>query len=168
MKEILLQSRSRKNIGKAAESAVKEPSGFAELISLMKGKDDYLGSLAAWAMSIAVEKDKKLIVPYHKDLVRIAKQTTHPAIKRNIVRAWSFIEIPLKFAYEIADICFGYLSSPKEAIAVKAFSLTVLQHLVKLIPEMDEEVRFEIEKQLPHSSAAFKVRANAYLKVRVT
>ena len=53
------------------------------------------------------------------------------------------------------DICFRYVASPKEAVAVKAFSLTVLGNLAKLYPEILPEIKLLIEAQLPNQTAAF-------------
>ncbi|KAA9040986.1 hypothetical protein FW778_02805 [Ginsengibacter hankyongi] len=62
------------------------------------------------------------------------------------------------------EICFKYLASPDEAIAIKAFSLTVLANLAKKYPEIIPEIKLIIEEQLPHQSAAFKSRAKAFMK----
>ena len=57
------------------------------------------------------------------------------------------------------DICFNYVASPKEAVAIKAFSLSVLSNLGKLNPEILPEIKLLIEEQLPAQTAAFKSRA---------
>ena len=62
------------------------------------------------------------------------------------------------------NICFEYVQSPTEAVAVKAFSLTVLGNLAKLYPEILPEIKLLIKEQLPHQTAAFKSRAKYFLK----
>ena len=62
------------------------------------------------------------------------------------------------------DICFQYLQSPKEAVAIKAFSLTVLGKLANKYPEIIPEIKLLIEEQLPQQTAAFKSRAKAFMK----
>ena len=62
------------------------------------------------------------------------------------------------------EICFKYLESPNEAVAIKAFSLTVLGKLAKKYPEIIPEIKLMIEEQLPHQSAAFKSRAKMFIK----
>ena len=62
------------------------------------------------------------------------------------------------------EICFKYLESSDEAVAIKAFSLTVLGKLAKKYPEIIPEIKLMIEEQLPHQSAAFKSRAKAFMK----
>jgi hypothetical protein len=55
-------------------------------------------------------------------------------------------------------------STPAEAVAVKAFSLTVLGKLAKIYPDIMPELKLLIEDQLPNQTAAFKVRAKQILK----
>jgi hypothetical protein len=62
------------------------------------------------------------------------------------------------------DICFSYVEDPVEAVAVKAFSLTVLGNLAKQYPEIIPEIKLLIEEQLGRQTAAFKSRAKMFLK----
>lgn len=62
------------------------------------------------------------------------------------------------------DICFNYLESPTEALAVKVFSLSVLGNLAKLYPGIIPELKLIIEEQLPNQSAGYKSRAKKVLK----
>jgi hypothetical protein len=57
------------------------------------------------------------------------------------------------------QICFSYVESPTEAVAIKAFSLTVLHNLSKQYPQILPEIKLLIEAQLPYQTAAFKSRA---------
>src|SRR5919112_903210 len=68
----------------------------------------------------------------------------------DIYRLPQHVDIPEKFRGEIMDICFGYLTSPKEALAIKVFSMTVLGNLSKIYPEIIPELKVLIEEQLPH------------------
>jgi hypothetical protein len=62
------------------------------------------------------------------------------------------------------ELCFQYLASPSVAVAIKAFSLTVLNNLSKKYPEIISEIKLLIEEQLPHQSAAFKSRAKVFMR----
>lgn len=44
------------------------------------------------------------------------------------------------------DICFNYIASPTEAVAIKAFSLTVLSNLAAIYPEILPEIKLLIEE----------------------
>jgi hypothetical protein len=62
------------------------------------------------------------------------------------------------------DLCFGYIASPDEAIAVKAFSLTVLQNFSRRYPEIKNELKVIIEERWDYETAAFRSRAKKILK----
>jgi len=62
------------------------------------------------------------------------------------------------------DICFQYISNPEEAIAVKAFSLTILSKLGEKYPEILPEIKTVIEALWEFESPAFHSRARKILK----
>ena len=62
------------------------------------------------------------------------------------------------------DACCKYVESSTEAVAIKAFALTVLGNLAKKYPEIIPEIKIIIEDQLAHQTAAFKSRAKKFLK----
>ena len=61
-------------------------------------------------------------------------------------------------------LCFDYLLSLDEEIAVKAFSLTVLNNLSILYPEIKQELKTIIEDRWEFETAAFHSRAKKILK----
>jgi hypothetical protein len=74
------------------------------------------------------------------------------------------IDLPEKYHGEIMELCFKYLESPAEALAVRIFSLSVLANLGTHYPEIKPELQLIIEDQLPHQSADFISRAKKVLK----
>jgi len=101
---------------------------------------------------------------FKKLVSNLKKPNLHDAVKRNTVRMLQSVSIPEKYEGEIMEICFKYIESPKEAVAVKAFSLAILEKLAKKYPEIIPEVKLLIEDQMPHQTAAFKTRSKKFLK----
>ena len=62
------------------------------------------------------------------------------------------------------NICFDFLSSRKEAVAIKAFSLTVLANLCQKYPEITNELRILVEDLVSLEKPAFAARARKVLK----
>ncbi len=165
IKSLIEKARNAKDIKEIAGRCADYPKDFDTLIGCIEDKDHHTASLAAWAMSHAVGiRPSILRMKHHKELVRIANQTSLGGIKRNIVRAWQSVDLPEDVRYDIADIALKFLGTPKEDIAIKAFSITVLQNCLKYIPELREEILFIIEKEMPMASAAFRVRAGKFMK----
>jgi hypothetical protein len=62
------------------------------------------------------------------------------------------------------EACFQFLADPKETIAVRCFSMTVLTNLSKEYPEIKNELRAMIEGILVQkASAGFRTRARKVL-----
>jgi hypothetical protein len=98
-------------------------------------------------------------------LVRnLQKPNIHDSIKRNTLRFLQSADIPLKYEGMIMNTCFEYIENPKEAVAIKAFSLTILSRLAKKYPEIIPEIKLLIEDQAPVQTAAFTSRAKKVLK----
>lgn len=168
MDEILLRlkkSRNAANIKSIAAECLDDPQIIETLITLMGGKDRRIAALTAWAMSHAVSLDKTILkFSHHKNLLAIAAGTDDNAVKRNTMRAWQWVELPQELVFDIAGIAFKLLSAPAEDIAVKVFSMTVLEGCLRFMPEMKEEILFVIEKDLPHGTPAYQVRAARFMK----
>ncbi|MGI9545496.1 MAG: hypothetical protein ACR2MX_19700, partial [Cyclobacteriaceae bacterium] len=105
-----------------------------------------------------------MILPYFPILVKKLQGPVSVALKRNTLRLWQDLDIPKSLEGEVANICFGYLSSSREPIAIKVFSMTVLLNLTKRIPELSNELQILVEDQLPYGSAGFKSRGRKVLR----
>jgi hypothetical protein len=138
---------------------------FDALFKLFLNDEYRVVQRAAWPVSYCVIAHPQFIKKHWADLVKNLQQPNlHNAVKRNSIRLLQDIPIPEKYQGSIMDICFNYLQSPTEAVAVKAFSLTVLNNLAKQYPEIIPEVQLILEDQAQCLTAALKVRAREFLK----
>lgn len=156
----LLKEHSKANCLKIVKWVGNSPERFAELFELFL-KDEYrVVQLAAWPVSYVIEAHSSLIRKHlpalFKNLERI---DTHPSVRRNSIRLMQHIEIPEKYHGVAMNLCFEYISDPKEKAAVKAFSLTVLENLSKQYPEIKPELKAIIEDRWDSETPAFRSRA---------
>jgi len=120
---------------------------------------------AAWPMSYCSITYPQLIQKHLGKLIRNLKQPKlHDSVKRNTVRLLQHLTIPQRLHGKVMSICFEYIASPDETVAVKAFSLTILQNLSKQYPEIKNELKLIIEERWEHETAAFRSRAKKILK----
>ncbi|MBK6935714.1 MAG: hypothetical protein IPH18_01645 [Chitinophagaceae bacterium] len=140
-------------------------SRFDQLFDIFLNGDSCESQRASWPLSKAVLSHPKFIFPHFSSLLKnLLKPGIHDAIKRNSLRLMEDIEIPEKFHGEGMNICFNYATSMNEKPAIKAFSLTVLQNLMKTYPDIKHELQTIIEDQWDYESPAFKARAKKILK----
>ena len=145
-------------------------SRFNELLELFLHDEYRVVQRAAWSLSGAAIDHPRLVEKHIGRLIKnLQKPAIHVAVTRNTVRLFAAIQIPEKYHGELMDICFRYISSPTETVAVKAFSLTILDRLSVLYPEIQNELKLVIEERWDHESAAFRSRAAKILKkIRVS
>ncbi len=138
----------------------KDQTRFKQLMKIVLGEDAELARRAAWPMNQCIEEHPQLASPILPELVRqLGDQKSHPAIRRNIVKALQVIDLPDDLLARIFDTCYERLTDPEETVAVKAYSMTVLTRICKREPALTDEVILAIERGLPHGTAAFRARA---------
>ena len=116
---------------------------------------------SSWAVR---EKSPAIIRPWLTILVaRLRAPNLHDAIKRNTLNVFEPLDFPAELDDELADLCFGYLTNPKEPIAIRCASMTVLEKICERVPELQSELRLLLEEHLEHGSAGFRSRAKKVL-----
>jgi len=165
LREEILKEHSKSQRDKIVSWVGDSQQRFNELFSLFLNDEYRVKQRAAWPVSYCVQAHPEFINNNFGKLLRnLEKPSLHDSIKRNSIRLLQHVAIPKKYQGQVMNVCFEYLESPTEAVAIKAFSLTVLGSLAKQYPEIIPEVKLLIEDQLPHQTAAFKSRAKAFLK----
>ena len=165
LQQALLTEHSKANCNKIVKWVGHSQKRFDELFYLFLNSEYRINQRAAWPLSYCVIDHPNFISKHFSSLVKnLHKPAIHDSVKRNTVRLLQHINIPKKFHGEIMDICFQYISSPDEPVAIKAFSLSILQNLSKHYPEIKNEIRLVIEERWPYETAAFHSRARKFLK----
>ena len=161
----LQKEHSRKNCDEIVDWVGSHVDRFNQLFQIFLLNDYRLEQRAAWPVSYCVLKHPDFIKNHFTELLKKMKSTgVHDAIKRNGVRLLQDVEIPGKYEGEIIEMCFSFILSPTEAIAIKAFSISVLSKLADKYPELQGELKIAIEDQIGHQTAAFKSRGEKALK----
>lgn len=165
LREEILKEHSKARCSKIVKWVGSSQQRFDELFNLFL-KDEYrVVQRAAWPVSYCVIAHPFFIRKHWKQLINnLKKPVLHDAVKRNSIRLMQNLEIPGKYSGEVMNICFGYLESPAEPLAVKVFSMSVLCNMAMKYPDIKTELKLVIEDQLPQQTAGFKSRAKKVLK----
>jgi hypothetical protein len=166
LREEILKEHSKAQCNKIVSWVGSAQPRFDELFQLfIADGDEQVRQRAAWPVSYCVVAHPSLIKKHFSSLLKNLHQPhLHNAIKRNSIRMLQYVAIPRKHHGQVMNLCFEYLASPVEAIAVKAFSLTVLANLSALYSAIIPEIKLLIETQSGGQSAGFKSRAKKVLK----
>jgi len=165
LREQLLKEHSRANCDTIVAWIADRQERFDELFELCLADEYRLVQHAAWPLSYAVIAHPQLIKKHFNRLIRnLSKPGIHSAVKRNTMRLLQEIDIPATHHGRIMDACFSYIADPGEAVAVKAFSLTVLEKLSDRYPDIIPEIKLLIEENYERQTPAFRVRAKKFLR----
>ncbi|MCP9751407.1 hypothetical protein [Ferruginibacter sp. HRS2-29] len=162
----LLAAHSRQQCDDIVAWVGADQKRFDELFKLFLNDEYRIVQRSAWPVSYCVQAHPNLITKHYPKLIAKMQENDQPdAVKRNGARLLQHVDIPEKYCGSIMDLCFQLVASPDEAVAIKAFSLTVLGNLAKKYPDIIPEIKLLIEEQFGDEKPAFKSRALKLLKM---
>lgn len=165
LRETILAEHSKAQTEKIIRWVGSSQQRFDELFDLFLHDEYRVTQRAAWPLSYCARKHPELIRHHLGKLIKnLQKKGLHDAVKRNTVRILQDIAIPEKYHGGIMDTCFGFIQSNEEPVAVKAFSLSILEKLLPLYPDIGNELKLVIEERWEHETAAFRSRAKRIMK----
>jgi hypothetical protein len=165
LKSEMLRDHSKVQANKIVRWVGNDSKRFKALVDTFLKGPYRVTQRASWPLAYCVEYHPKLVAPHLVKLINFLKTPgNHDSVKRNILRFLQHIDIPKRQHGIVIDLCFAFLTDPKEPIAVRVFSMAVLAQLVKVHRELKQELRIIIEDHLPYATPAFTSRAKKVLK----
>ena len=161
----ILVEHSKENADTIANWVGNNQKRLSLLIDIFLHDEYRVVQRSAYAVSKVADKYPKLMEPYLDKMVAYMNEPKqHIAVKRNIVRILQHVTIPEHLHGIVMNSCFDWLADPNETIAVRALSMTVLDNLTHIYPEIRQELIAILEDQLEQGcSAGFKSRAKKIL-----
>jgi hypothetical protein len=131
-----------------------------ELVKFCLDKDHLISSRAACVLGYCFEVDKKMVIPYFDKLIdNLKNEHLHNGVIRNTLRLFQKHPVPQKKESQMLDMCYGYINDSGEAIAVRAFAMTVIYNISLPYPELLLELKgVLIHINHPEESAGIKSR----------
>jgi hypothetical protein len=162
----ILKEHSKAQAQKIADWIGNNSRRFASLIHLFLADEYRVIQRAAWIISLVADKHPSLLQRHLDQMIHKMQEPDLPtAVKRNFVRILQDIKIPEPLHGIVMESCFKFFADPRETIAVRVFSMTVLANLSKYYPEIKEELKLTIEEGLSQKpTAAYRSRAREVLK----
>jgi hypothetical protein len=162
----ILKEHSKRQAVRIASWIGTDKKRFKSLMDLFLRGEYRTTQRSAWIVNLCAEAHPALLRPYLRRMIaRMQQPGVHDSVKRNVIRILQFIPIPDELMGEVTLVCFEYLASPKEPIAVRVFSMAVLANIAQKEPGLKNELRLTIERQLEHGGMAFCSRARKVMKM---
>lgn len=151
LKELILSENSKAMWELVADRAMLSPKDLSELFVFFKSSDIRLVQRATQSLSKIHDRDNTFLSPYFSDLINGLGRPQIDAYKRNVLRIFQVADIPVGDEGFLFDKAFSYLESRTEAIAIKAFAMTVCRRIAErhqdLVPEMIDTIEHVLEEE---------------------
>lgn len=161
----ILKEHSKENSERIATWVGNNPERMRQLIDHFLHDEYRVVQRLSQVVGKIGDKNPELIQQYLDTLVHRMQEDGLPvAVKRNVVRVLQYVDIPEHLQGEVMNTCFDMLADPNETVAVRAFSMTVLDNMSKSYPEIRQELVAILEDQMEQGcSAGFRARAKKIL-----
>jgi hypothetical protein len=165
LREIILEEHSKKQAMRIVRWVGTDKKRFAGLVKLFLHGEYRVTQRISWPLSIIAESHPELVRPYLGKLIaHINVPGLHVAVARNTMRFLQFIDIPKRYQGKLVDICFGFLLKSDSPIALRVFSMTVLQRIAVEEPELVREIREAVKSVMSEGGGAIIARGKMVLK----
>lgn len=159
LSHLITKPNNKQTINEIIHFIGDSPVLFAELMDYFVNGTSRVSQTTSWALGHIGEQQPKLIAPYHTILLAQLKDyQNHGAVRRNIVRIYQTCPIPEDLQGELYETCISFLLEPKEAIAIRAFSMTVCERIATQYPDLIPELIDAIKSVIPNGSSGIKNR----------
>lgn len=137
-----------------------------KLLVLALDKDEVISNRAMWVLNHCSDLDAERIKPFHVKLIHHLKNKhIHSGVIRSILRIFQTQHVPKKLESFMLDTCLDYIKNPSEAIAVRAFGMTVAFNISKPYPELLNELSIILNHlSVTEESAGVRNRTKNILK----
>jgi hypothetical protein len=161
----LAKEHSRANTDAIAKAIGNSPKEFKKIIDLIYTAKAPIPQRASWLLTVISREHPELITPYISQFINSIADFNIDGIKRNMLSALSTQKMPKRSQGKIVTICFDFILSPSETVAVKTLSLDILSKFIDDYPDLKNELKAAIEDQLPKTTIAFQSKGNKILKM---
>ena len=160
----LAVEHSRLNTDLIAKAIGNDPAEFKKIIDILYKEKAPIPQRASWLLQVIPKKHPELIKPHIELFIDTVQSFKVAGIKRGILFSLSLQKIPKKLQAKALDICFEFMLSPDETVAVKVYAMELAANITKDHPELKNELVSVIENQLPKNTVAFSARAKKVVK----
>lgn len=155
-RKLLLKGNSRSYTDFIADIVSRKPELISELWEIYLSMEEPVSRRAAWAIDTASEEKQEWVIPFLPTLVSKLKVFNHDGLKRHGMRMISRVPFAENTEGPLMDICFKWLLSPLESVAVKMYCMIILYRISEKEPDILQELYDTIEFQLADGTPGFR------------
>jgi hypothetical protein len=147
----ILSDSSRSLADYAAAMVGNDPVMFRKVLDLAYEQKSPVSMRAARVADLGCEHHPELIRPYLVRMVKDLPGLTDMSVKRvfmHILIRHSWVEDEEAMG-KLVDTLFKWLMDDNQAVAVKAYSMVILENITKMLPDLKGELILVLEEAAP-------------------
>ena len=149
-----------------AKYCIENPASIAKILDYCTDEEIIIQQNAGAVLGKLIDHDKQVLYPYQQRFIAILSQNPHDAVKRGMMRVYQWLAIDEEIEGELFDYIIKYLANPEEAIAIKAFGMTVARRICEKYPELANELLPYVETLVQQKvSAGVSNRGKKEMKI---
>jgi hypothetical protein len=164
LESLLLVENSRRNADLVAGLIFQKQELFDELFRIYIRNEEPVSRRAAWVADIVTEKQPALLEPLLDEIVVNLPRFTHDGMKRESLRMLARSPLPAGQLGKLISICFDWLTSGKETVAVKMYSMEILYRISLQEPGLKRELADSIEWRMQEETPGFRAHGRKLLR----
>jgi hypothetical protein len=148
----VLSDSSRSLIDYTAAMIGDDTALFSEVLDLAYQQKSPRCQRAARVADVCCEKNPELIRPYLVKIVRDLPGLKDVAVKRvfmHILIRHSWVDDEEAMGI-LVDTLFKWLMDDTQAVAIKAYSIMILEKITKILPDLRGEMILVLEETIPY------------------
>jgi hypothetical protein len=164
LREFFISETSRRNTDLISSLIIQKPEIFNEIMELALANEEPVSRRAAWVADACSEKQPELLVPWIDKIAGNLPYCNHDGLKRHSLRMLSRSPLPVDRPGELISICFEWLTTPSESVAVKVYCMEILYRVSLDEPGIRQELADSIEWRFREETPGFRSKASKILK----
>lgn len=162
----LLKAHSRQNADIVESYVVETPGAIIRLMTCFFCDEVNVAQRAAQVVGNLGRNHPVMLEPWWEEMVTAAEEPVHDAIRRNVARYFSELELELPETLEsrMVDSFTTWICEDKTPVAVAAFAMQFVADRCLRYPEHAQQVRQMIERKMDSASAGFQSRGKKILR----
>jgi hypothetical protein len=162
--DLLMTDTSRRTTDFIADLVLQKTDLFNELMLIYLRDQEPISRRAAWVVDTVAEVSPELLKPYLESMIAGLPHFSHDGMKRNSLRMLSRYPMPENHTGELMSLCFDWLISARESVAVKVYAMDILYTISQTEPDLKKELADSIEWRIGEETPGFRTHGLMILK----
>ena len=130
---------------KVVSFVLSDSRNLHELLGLVRSGTRPQRMKGSWVLSGVHSADADLLAPHYDDLLAMLQQETVGGVKRELLRCFEGARLNDAAADRLVVIAMDWVTDERQDLAVRYICYRVLVPLLKLYPELEDELRMQVD-----------------------